>query len=75
MCLFPVYIVVPLTDDGKHNLGGFGFMVSNATFNNISVISVVGLIGGEHLSTRRKPSTCRKSLTNFGKKNYEKIDA
>jgi hypothetical protein len=33
----------------------------NAPFNNISVI----FIGGENWSTRRKPLTCRKSLTNF----------
>ena len=32
-----------------------------------AVISYVAvcLIGGEHRSTRRKPPTCRKSLTNF----------
>jgi len=46
------------------------FMVFNATFNNISVISwrfaitdiTVSFIGG---GNRRKPPTCRKSLTNF----------
>jgi hypothetical protein len=39
----------------------------NATFNNISVISwqSLSLIDGENQSTRRKPSTCRKSLANF----------
>ena len=36
------------------------FMVFNAPFNNISV----SFIGGENWSTRRKPLTCRKSLTN-----------
>jgi len=41
-------------------------MVFNATFNNISGISwAVSFIGGGNLSTRRKPLTCRKSLTNF----------
>ena len=37
-----------------------------ATFNNISVISwgsVYIYIGGGNRSTRRKPPTCRKSLT------------
>jgi hypothetical protein len=34
-------------------------MVFNAPFNNISV----SFIGGENWSTRRKPLTCRKSLT------------
>jgi Ca2+/Na+ antiporter len=38
-------------------------MVFNAPFNNISV----SFIGGENWSTRRKPLTCRKSLTNFVK--------
>ena len=38
------------------------FMVLNATFNNISFIVVVSFSGGEN---RRKPLTCRKSLTNF----------
>ena len=43
-----------------------GFMVFNATFNNISIINIVavGLIGGGHQSSRRKPPTCRKSLIN-----------
>jgi len=36
----------------------------NATFNNISVISV-SVIGGGNRSTQRKPPTSRKSLTNF----------
>ena len=39
-------------------------MVLNTTFHNISVISV-SFIGGENRSARRKPPTCRKSLTNF----------
>jgi len=41
-------------------------VVFNDTFNNISVIlwqSV--LLGGGNRSTRRKPPTCRKSVTNF----------
>ena len=42
------------------------FMVFHATFNNISVyIEDVSFIGGGNRSTRRKPMTCRKSLTNF----------
>ena len=41
-------------------------MVFNATFNDISVyIVVVNFIGGGNQSTRRKPPTCRKSLTSF----------
>jgi len=41
-------------------------MVFNATFNNISVnIVAVSFIGGGNRSTRRKPPTCRKLLTNF----------
>jgi hypothetical protein len=38
--------------------------VNNTTFNNISVISVC-FIGGGNRRTRRKPTTCTKSLTNF----------
>jgi hypothetical protein len=42
------------------------FMVFNATFNNyFSYIMTVSFIGGGNRSTRRKPPTCRKSLTNF----------
>ena len=41
-------------------------MVFNATFNNISVKSWRSvLFGGWNRSTRRKPPTCYKSLTNF----------
>jgi hypothetical protein len=40
-------------------------MVFNATFNNISVISCDGFIGGGKRSTQRKPPTSRKSLTNL----------
>jgi hypothetical protein len=48
------------------NNGKWGVMVFNATFNNISVISWRPVfIGGGNRSTRRKPPTCRKSLTNF----------
>jgi hypothetical protein len=35
-----------------------GVMVFNATFNNI-------FIDGGNRNTKRKPPTCRKSLTNF----------
>jgi hypothetical protein len=42
------------------------FMVFNATFNNISVISWWSVLFGRgNRSTRRKPPTCHKSLTNF----------
>jgi len=45
------------------------FMVFNAAYNNIlamqKCIVVVSFIDGENLGTRRKPPTCRKSLTNF----------
>ena len=37
-------------------------MVFSATFNNIVAASV---IGGENMSTRRKPPICHKSLTNL----------
>ena len=38
----------------------------SATFNAIvSYIVAVSFIGGGNRSTRRKPSTCRKSLRNF----------
>jgi len=38
----------------------------NATFNNISVyIVAVNFIDGGNRSTRRKPLTCRMSLTNL----------
>jgi hypothetical protein len=43
-----------------------GVMVFKATFNNISAIFVAfSFIGGGNRSTRRKPQTCCKSLTNF----------
>jgi hypothetical protein len=44
----------------------FGFMVFNATFNNISVISWRSVLLVEETGdTRGKPQTCHKSLTNF----------
>jgi len=43
-------------------IGLVGFMMFNATFNNISAIVAVSFIGG---GNRRKPPTCLKSLTNF----------
>ena len=46
--------------------GREGGMEFSTTFNNISVISfMVSFIGGGNWSTRRKPQTCRNSLTNF----------
>jgi hypothetical protein len=45
-----------------------GIMVFNATVNNVSVISyivVVSFIGEGNWSSRRKPLTYFKSLTNF----------
>jgi hypothetical protein len=45
----------------KSNFYGFGIMVFNATFSYIMAIS---FIGGGNQSARRKPLTCRKSLTN-----------
>jgi len=39
-------------------------MVFNTTFNHISAIIIVAVIGGGNRSTRRKPVTYRKSLTN-----------
>ena len=38
-----------------------GLWCFSAPFNNIPV----SFIGGENWSTRKKPLTCRKSLTNF----------
>ncbi len=41
-------------------------MMRNATFNDISDMSWrSSFIGGGNRRTRRKPPTCRKSLTNF----------
>ena len=41
-------------------------MVFNTAFNkNFSCIVAVSIIGGGNRSTRRKPPTCRKPLTNF----------
>jgi hypothetical protein len=42
------------------------FVVFKAAFSNISVILIaaVSFIGGVNRSTRRKPPTCRKLLTN-----------
>jgi len=34
---------------------GYGVMVFNASYNNISVIMLVSFIGGGNQSTRRKP--------------------
>jgi hypothetical protein len=42
------------------------FMVFNATFQQyFSYVVAVSFIGGGNRSTRRKPPTCRRSLTNF----------
>jgi hypothetical protein len=41
----------------------FGFMMLKTTFNNI--LWQVSFIGRGNRTTRRKPPTCRKSLTNF----------
>ena len=46
-------------------VGGLWFMVFNVTFNTISVKSWRCFIGGGNRRTRRKPPTCRKSLTNL----------
>jgi len=43
----------------------FGFMVFNATSNNISVIVVISFIGGGNWKTRRKQTTCHKLLINL----------
>ena len=42
-------------------------MVFNATFNQqyFSYIVALSFTGGGNRSTRRKPTTCRKSLTKF----------
>jgi len=49
------------------SLGVEGTVITfNATFNDISVISWRSVfIGERNQSTRRKPPTCRQSLTNF----------
>jgi len=45
------------TNVSRYSLIWFRYMVFDATFNNF--------IGGGSRSTRRKPPTYRKSLTNF----------
>jgi hypothetical protein len=40
-------------------------MVFNATQQYFSYIVAVGFIGGGNRGTRRKPPTCRKSLTHY----------
>ena len=50
--------------DNKEVWFGLWFMGFNATFNNISVV-VVSFICGGNQSTRRKQQICRKSLSNF----------
>jgi len=43
----------------------FGLWCFNATFNNTSLYRRVSFIGGGNWSTRRKPPTYHKSLTNL----------
>ena len=59
------------TKTNEHNInlhrfkfGLVGFMVFSTTFNNMSVISI-SFIGGGNQRTPRKPPTGRKLLTNF----------
>jgi len=42
-----------------------GFMVFNATFNNISAILWWSVLLVEETEVPKKPQTCHKSLTNF----------
>jgi hypothetical protein len=42
-----------------------GFMVINATFNNISVMSWLSVLMEEESEGPGENQTCRKSLTNF----------
>jgi hypothetical protein len=46
---------------------GYGLWCFNTTFNAeyFSYINAVSFIGKGNQSTRRKPPTCRKLLTNF----------
>ena len=48
----------------RHWLHIIRVMVFNATFSNTSYMAV-SFIGGGNWSTRRKPPTCCRSLTNF----------
>ena len=56
----------------------YGFVVFNATFNNmyLSYIVAFSFIDGRNGSTQRKPPTCRKLLTNYfnNKKKLHKTE-
>ena len=60
-----IYDVLSLNNSKFGDLGWFGLVYGvQQYFSNITVVS---FIGGGNRSTRRKPPTCRKSLTNkFG---------
>ena len=58
-------ILVPPITTSTENSGYIAAMVLNATFNCIFVIVAVSFIGGGNRSTRKKPPTYDKSLTNF----------
>ena len=62
-CICILLLVLVIYVEGTVEHLGLGFMVFNATFNNISVMSWLSvlLVGGN----RRQPPTCCKSLTNF----------
>jgi len=63
-----VFLEVSMNLKNNFKLKGWliDWLVFNATFNNISVISWrLVLLVEETVKTRRKPPTCRKSLTNF----------
>jgi len=42
-----------------------GVILFNATVNTVMYVVAASFIGGGNRSVRRKPPTCRKSLTNF----------
>jgi hypothetical protein len=49
----------------KSRLIGLVYGIRRHFLQYVSYIMAVSFIGGGNRSTRRKPPTCRKSLTNF----------
>jgi hypothetical protein len=49
----------------KFEVIGYGVLRHFQQYFNYIVHVAVNFMGGGNLSTRRKPPTCRKSLTNF----------
>ena len=64
------FFKLPLESNGKNILGLVWFMVFNATFNNISVISWQSVLLVEETRVHRKPPICLKSLTEHTFEDY-----